>query len=119
MPNSTSVDYLLINQRQQYASKTFCLGLIIYTIGSTLYRADVLTYRYSESIQVLGLLFFLPSALYLIHLKFENKYLRTIFYAYMIWLMLVVARGFKFNSEFISIMLFNDYEGVLPYFAPL
>ncbi len=45
MPNSTSVDYLLINQRQQYASKTFWFGLIVYAIGSTLYRGDILTYR--------------------------------------------------------------------------
>ena len=119
MPNSTSIDYLLINQRQQYASKTFWLGLIVYTIGSTLYRAEVLTYRYSESIQILGLLFLLPSALYLIHFKFESKYLRFLFFIYIVWLMLVAVRGFKFNSEFVSIMLFNDYMGVLPYFAPL
>jgi hypothetical protein len=119
MPNSTSVDYLLINQRQQYASKTFWFGLIVYTIGSTLYRGDTLTYRYSESIQVLGLFFLLPSALYLIHFRFESKYLRFLFIIYLLWLMLVAVRGFKFSSEFVTMMLFNDYLGALPYFAPL
>ncbi len=33
--------------------------------------------------------------------------------------MLVAVRGFKFSSDFVSVMLFNDYLGVLPYFAPL
>lgn len=112
-------DYLLIDQKQTKAFTCFCFGFAFYTIFVTLFKIDVINFRKSEVLQGFGLLLMIPSSLFLIYFRFENKYLRSIYFLYVLWLFSVILRGFNLNSEYVKTMIFDDYVGLFPYFTPL
>jgi hypothetical protein len=119
MYQSVDFDYLLVSQKQLRAFNCFWVGIIIYTLTSTLYGINFITNpRNAFALQGIGALLFIGSSIFLVHFKFENKYLKYSFILYIFWLIYIISRGFTLNTQFISEMVTDDYAGIFPYFAP-
>jgi hypothetical protein len=119
MSKSVYPDYSSLNQRELKALNYFWFGFIIYTLSYTFLTTDLLSYRVCQPIQFIGLVLFTGASFFLIQFKFESKYLRTIYILYIMWLFTIISRGFQLNADFIKSMMFEDYQGIFPYFAPL
>lgn len=120
MYQSTDYDYLLTSKKQLTAFNFFWAGFVIYTLVFTLFATSFTTnFKYVQVGQGAGIIIFVLGAAFLIHLKIENLYLKIMYTIYMIWLIGVVARGFHLNYQYLNDVLFDDYTGIFPYFAPL
>jgi hypothetical protein len=120
MYQSVDFDYLLVSQKQLRAFNCFWVGFIIYTVTSALFSINFITnFKNAVALQGMGAFLFLSSSIFLVHFKFENKYLKYSFLLYIFWLLSIIARGFTLNSQFVSEMIIDDYTGMFPYFAPL
>jgi hypothetical protein len=120
MYQSADFDYLLTSHKQLIAFNCFWIGFIIYTLSYTLFSVNFIsTFKTTEVLQAFGIFLFIGSSFFLIHIKFSSLYLKVTFFIYVLWLLSVLARGFSFNSQYVSTMLFEDYVGMFPYFAPL
>ncbi len=116
----------LKNFSHHYLGKTinkrlnlFWIGFVIYSVAFTISRSTFVNNNVCLAIQLFGLFLFIPPAINLIQFKFDNIYLKTTYFLYLIWLFFIIIRGFLFNYLFIKTMLFDAYEGVFIYFVPL
>src|SRR6201999_3841428 len=110
MYQSADFDYLLTSHKQLRAFNCFWIGFIIYTLSYTLFSINFIsTFKTAEVLQAFGIFLFIGSSFFLVHLKFTNLYLKFTFILYILWLLSVLGRGFSFNSQYISTMLFEDY----------
>ena len=107
------------NIRTNSALNFFWLGFIIYTLSWVVTTTTYANYIVFQSIQILGLLLFIPNAIRLIQWKFESKYLGFVFSIYCAWQLIVLLRGFQFNYAFLKGQIFDPYEGIFQYLAPL
>lgn len=107
------------NRSSIIAMDLFWLGFIIYITSSSISVTGQVNYVMFNLFQILGLLFMLPSAAYVIQFKTNNEYLKITYTLYCCWLMGIVIRGIRFDYQFIKQMLFETNLGILPYFVPL
>ena len=120
MYQSTDYDYLLTSKKQLTAFNFFWIGFVIYTLVFTLFATSFTTnFKYVQVGQGFGAFILVLAAAFLIHLKIENLYLKIVSTLYLIWLIGVVARGFHLNYQYLNNVLFDDYNGIFPYFTPL
>jgi hypothetical protein len=118
MLQSAQPSFFTLDYRELKALKYFWIGFTLYTLGYTFATIDI-TYLICQPMQVLGMVLFVGASVFLIHFRFENKYLRFVYFAYLIWLFTVIVRGFQFKLSYIEFSLYQDYMGIYPYFAPL
>jgi hypothetical protein len=97
----------------------FWFGFIVYSASFALSTTTSVNYIVCQLLQILGMILFLPSAMFLMRWKFDNNYLKLIFTIYCFWLLTVIFRGFVFNYGSIKFMLFDAEFGLLRYFVPL
>jgi hypothetical protein len=95
------------------------LGFLIYTLSYTLVTTTLANYIVCQILQIIGLMLFLPSFFSIIKFRFENRYLQLVFFLYLIWIAVIVVRGFHFNFEEIQFFLFNAWFGGILYLTPL
>jgi len=119
MNNPSVSEKFDIDHREKVILNLFWIGFIIYTSAFALSTTTQVNYVVCNILQVLGMFIFIPSAFLLIRFKIENSYLRTLFILYCLWIAGVIIRGFLFDYDFIKLMLFNAYESVFIYLAPL
>ena len=101
------------------ALKLFWLGFIIYIVSFTISTSDQVNYVVCNIFQIFGLLLLVPSAILLIRFKFENKYLRIIYFLYCCWLLGVIIRGIEFDYLSVKRLLFDPNAGFFLYLVPL
>jgi hypothetical protein len=118
MSQSAQLSFFTLNYKELKALKYFWIGFILYTLGYTFSSVDV-TYLVCQPMQILGMALFVGSSVFLVHFRFENKYLRFIYILYLVWLVTIVVRGFEFRLSYVEFSLYQDYLGIFPYFAPL
>ncbi len=97
----------------------FWIGFSIYSAAYSLIVTGVVTSSLITYAQLLGVLIFIPAAVFLISSNIEDKYLRVVFTIYCIWIVTVIGRGFLFEKEFIEQMIFDASQGLFLYFVPL
>lgn len=107
-----------INYKTVRSFNIFWLGFTLYT-GAYVLFTTMETMLFLNKIQLLGLALIFVGSLGLIQFKFENQYLKVLYFLYMGWLMYTVSRGFKFDRVFLFENVFNASAGILPYFAPV
>ncbi len=118
MSQSAQLSFFTLNYKELKALKYFWIGFIFYTLGYTFSSVNI-TYLVCQPMQILGMVLFVGSSVFLVHFRFENKYLRVIFIVYILWLATIVFRGYQFKLSYVESSLYQDYLGVYPYFAPL
>lgn len=97
----------------------FFLGFILYCLGFSLASSGVMNYILCSSIQILGVLLFLPSAIFLANLRIENLYLRSIYYLYILFLVYVISRGMSFEYYTLRNLLIDGWFGLFIYLSPI
>ncbi|NDW10595.1 hypothetical protein [Dysgonomonas sp. 520] len=86
----------------------FWWGLLFYsaiTIASTFFKIDSFT---ENSVKLVGTLIMFYSSFHAIRIKFEDKTFKVLFWLYIIWQLVVVARGFAFDYEIFILMYVDD-----------
>ena len=97
----------------------FWIGFVVYSLSYTISTTGSVNYIICQILQIFGLLLVVPSAIILLHWKFDNNYLKIIFIFYCCWLFTVILRGFLFDYQFIKFLLLDSRFGIFLYFAPL
>lgn len=108
----------IYSKRTSKALNLFWTGFIIYTTCYTLMISGVVTSKIIY-LQLLGMVIFIIPAIYLVKFRIENKYLRNIYIIYCAWLLYVVARGFKFNKDYLLETFTDGTGGIFLYLVPL
>jgi hypothetical protein len=96
----------------------FWAGFIIYTLAYVVKSTGHVNQRLCEMTQFIGVIVFLPSAIYLIHNKIKNRYLSTIFTIYCISTLFVIFRGVQFNYDSIKSLIVDSGYGMFLYLVP-
>jgi hypothetical protein len=97
----------------------FWIGFVVYSLSFTVYSSFNVKFFLYGSLQVIGLIFLVPSAAKLVHWNFDSNYLKILYSIYICWLFTVIIRGFQFDFKFIKDMLFDARNGIFLYFVPL
>lgn len=93
---------------------------MLYTVTFTLFNLNfITTFSIVDTLQGIGTLLFLLSAAFLINFKFENTYLKFTFFAYILWSLTIITRGFQLSYDYIINIAFDDYDGLFPFLAPI
>lgn len=119
-----SLDSQIISFREQNQSEVrfinyFWIGVIIYSSSYTMNIIQLIPSKIYNYLQILGLLFIIPSAYQLIHFRITNSYLRIVFTILCFWYLLIIIRGIEFNKDFILGTIVEAYTGIFLYFVPL
>lgn len=110
---------ILREKKEMQILTFFWLGFIIYTAAFTISTSSMVNYTICNVFQILGLMILIPSAMLLLSLRFDNDYLKVVFLLYCIWQVGVILRGYIFSYEYIKQLLFNAYDGMFIYLAPV
>ncbi len=113
------IDDLVIDRKEERAVNAFWLGFGIYTASATYGAAALESNPIFMGIQIVGLAFLIPAAAKLINFRIDNAYLRFLYYLYIGWMLLTVARGFTLDFMNIKKMFFDAWFGMFLYLAPL
>lgn len=99
----------------------FWIGFFLFTLGSIIAATEYVDIKLCQIVQALGFVMFVFGAVKNIEFKFDNFYLKTVFYIYILWLFITVLRGFEipFNFDFIKEFIFGGANHGLIYFVPL
>lgn len=119
-----SLDSQLISFREQNQSEFrfinyFWIGVIIYSSSYTMNIIQLIPSKIYNYLQILGLLFIIPTAYQLIHFRITNSYLKVVYTILCFWYILIIIRGIEFNKEFILGTIVEAYTGIFLYFVPL
>ena len=106
------------DQRTLIAVNLFWLGIITYMTAYTIATTDTVNWIVCNLIQLAGLFLFIPSAIYLVHVKIEDNYLRIIFSLYCVWFTVVILRGISFDYLSIKRLLFDPNFSIFLYLVP-
>jgi len=96
----------------------FWFGFAIYTISYSI-PGVYISIKYSQAVQIFGIILFVSSGAYLIFWSFENIYLKIVFLFYLLWSLVTIFRGFVFEYTFLKLIFFNAPFSIFLYFAPL
>jgi hypothetical protein len=107
------------NIKTSVALNFFWFGFILYTFAYAYPAIGFSSIKYLQGIQIGGMVFVIPSAIYLFRWNFESIYLRTIFFFYAIWSVITIFRGFQLDYVFIKDIFFNADISIFLFFVPL
>jgi len=112
-------DYLFLGLRDRQVLNLFWFGFVLYTSSYTISTTGMVNYDVCQVFQILGILIFIPTGIYLIDYTIKNRYLQGLYILYLIWLLVTVIRGVEFNYNSLKFMLFDAWFGVFLYLVPL
>lgn len=120
MPNSVAIEFTKsLDRNKLIALNLFWLGFIIYIVSYTISATEQVNFVVCNVFQIIGIALFIPSAVYVSSLRFENSYLKVLLLLYICWSLGVILRGIEFDYFSIKQMLFSTNFGVFLYFVPL
>ena len=96
----------------------FWTGFILYTLSASFPNLSQMSYYFTQSVQLIGIMIFVPASIRLVSWKFDNNYLLFVFYFYSLWSVSIVLRGFQFNYVFLKQLLLDNNYGIFIYLAP-
>jgi hypothetical protein len=99
----------------------FCYGLLIYTLGyaPTMCAVKAISGPTLQSIQTLGIIILLIGAIGLIRFKFEDQYLEIMFKILFFYGITIILRGLKFDYKYIKTIFFDPDYTIFVYLIPL
>lgn len=97
----------------------FWLGFAIYTVAQVLYSIAESNFAFFQMVQLLGIMLFLPAAVFQMKWNLESQYLQLIFILYSLWVCYLLLSGLPDlkNPTFLKKFLFNPKIGFL-YLVP-
>jgi len=109
------------SKKQETGLSMFWNGIIIYMVA---YAMSATTEVYvsaaiCQGFQLIGFGMFVLGAVQVAKFKFDSPYLQTMVSLYLVYVITIIFRGAKYDSNSIKQMLFSVGSGVLPYFTPI
>jgi hypothetical protein len=95
----------------------FWIGFVIYTVAFS-FPGINMSLKYLQAGQIVGIILFLPSGIYLVRWSFENVYLKIVFLLYVLWSFIVILRGFSLDLFFLKSILFYAAFSIFIYLVP-
>lgn len=111
--------FLQTTYRERELLKLLWIGFLLYTLSYTLSTTTYVNFIICQGLQIVGLLLFIPSFIALIKFRLRNTYLQVLFTLYMIWVTIIVIRGFPGNYGEIKFMILDAWFGGILYLSPL
>jgi len=112
-------DYLFLGLRDCQVLNLFWFGFVLYTLSYTISTTGTVNYNVCQFFQIVGILIFIPTAIYLIDYTIKNRYLQGVYILYLFWLLVIVIRGIEYDYNSIKLLLFDAWFGVFLYMVPL
>ena len=81
------------------------LGFLLYISSYVVAQSDKVNFILINVFQIIGLLMLIPAAVFIIRPKIDNKYLGLLYTVFLIWSLIVVARGVEFSYTSIKQLL--------------
>ncbi len=97
----------------------FWLGFLLYVASFVVAQSGKVNYILVNAFQIIGLLMLVPAAVLLIRLKIDNRYLGLVYIVFLVWSLVVVARGVEFDYTSIKQLLFRPKSGIFVYLVPV
>jgi hypothetical protein len=97
--SNTVSDQLGLSSNEKLFLNLFWGAFTVYAVSNALVENPHLSEKLSQYLQLFSLIFIFISAIFLIKLKFESDYLKTIFLPYFLWLIIIVIRGIQFDFK--------------------
>jgi len=110
--------FLNLSSKQLNPLNIFWFGFIIYTLGYVASKTGHVNLSICKLIEIIGLVLFLPTGIFLTKFRIKNGYLRIVFILYCLWLLSVISRGIHFDYVSLNLMLSDANYGIFIYFAP-
>lgn len=114
-----NTDDSIKKRNAEFISTIFWTGFIIYILSYTISTTGKVNFKICNVFQIIGLGLIIPTAFYTLRHKITNDYLRIIFFIYLLWSLIIVVRGFKFDYEFYKQLLFDTDAGFFLYIVPV
>ena len=111
--------YLNVTSRERQLLNLFWFGFVLYTLSYTISTTQSVNFIVCQSLQLVGILIFIISAVFLIKFNLQNNYLKVLYLLYLFWLVGIIVRGISFDYKFIKGTLFDAWYGIFIYFVPL
>jgi len=97
----------------------FWIGYILTTVGYTLMIINNTPDKLLILLQFAGIGILVPSAVKLIRYKFESRYLAGMFAFYLFWSVIIIARGFQLDKDYLMYLFLDSTGGLFLYLSPL
>jgi len=112
---------LIAPKKQAVSIGLFWYGFLVYTIANVflLIGNEYINGAASQGIQLVSLAMMIAGISGLMKWKFDDKYLESIFAIFIAYQLTVVARGIKFEYNYLKNLLLDGGYGILPYLVPL
>lgn len=111
---------LLVSPNQLRSLNYFWLGFIIYTLinafAATNYSSNI---KVLQVIQIIAFFLMFTGGIKLMKFRFDNAYLGFIYVLYIIWLFIILVRGFTFQIDYLKTFFFGGWHRGMLYFSPL
>lgn len=115
-------NYYLINhnfdKNTSIAYSFFWAGFIIYTSCYTLMVSGMVSEKITY-LQLIGVIIFLISSVFLISFKIQNSYLRFLFILYLGWSFYTISSGIHLNKADLFATMVDASSGIFLYLSPL
>lgn len=111
-------DLLAYNRQEVIMLNLFWIGFLLYTLSATIVSTRQINYILFQSIQLLGVLLFLPAVVRLIRFEFSSQYQKNVFFLLSFWSLVIFLRGFSLDKEALKLMILNPWFGGFLYFVP-
>lgn len=114
------VKNLLVYDREEIITlNLFWIGFLLYVLASTITASKQVNFIIFQSIQLLGVLLFIPAAARLLKFKFENQYQKIVFVLIIFWSSVIFIRGFNLDKDSLKQVILSPWFGGFLYFVPL
>ncbi len=99
----------------------FCLGLMIYCVGyaPTMCNVEAMSGSTLQGIQLSGLVILFSGFFGLVKFQLEDKYIESVLKILLVYGLIVVARGIKFDVDSLKTALFDPDYTIFVYFVPM
>ena len=111
-------DSFNIPSKEQTFLNLFFIGLILYSLSYVI-KGISISQKIGDLVQLASIATCIASACFLIKFKIKNSYLKFLFTVYIVWALIVIARGIRLNFKDLMYMLLSADLGGLLYFIPL
>ncbi|MFN8250473.1 MAG: hypothetical protein U0V75_01230 [Ferruginibacter sp.] len=99
----------------------FCFGLMTYTVGyaPTMCTVKAISGSALQGIQIAGLVILFSGFFGLVKFQLEDKYIENVLKALLVYGLVVVARGIKFDVDSLKTVVFDPDYTIFVYLVPM
>jgi hypothetical protein len=108
-----------LSHKQEKNLNLFWIGFVLFQLSYTLATLPYVNILHFQALQFLGAAMFIYASLSILKLRIKNTYLKSLFIAFFLWSLGIVARGISFDIFYLKEIFFDAGYGLFAYLTPL